>query len=568
MLHFCVDFRCLNARTKKDSYPLPRIQEALESMVGSAHLSSMDFKSGFWQIKMAPGSQQYTPFTVGNLGFYKFTHMPFRLCNAPAKFQHLMQNTLGELNLTYCVIYLDNVIVFGCIEEEHLERLHVVFESFCEFKPSKCSFFQSEIVYLAHHVSQRGILPSQENVQAMQEFLMPETYTQVHMFCGLAGHYRRFIKGFANIVHPLYDMLGKDVKMGPVDLPPKAQETVAILKGKVQSAPVLVFPNFEKPFLLEMDASKEGLGVVLSQKQSNGQYHPIAFGSHSLTLAEKNYHSSKLEFLTLKWSMTEHFKEYLTYAPFVVWTNKGLLEEYECLSREAQVQAAKLELMHVVGWEQAQEADVTLAACHKWLRLRKGMPPSRWDTLLKDCLGAEAETEQGKMFFRICNSLVLNKGLMYVNTTLKGETEGVLAFIVPAAQCHMALNGVHRDTGHQGQQRTLALTHERFWWPMMAEDCRAIVRGCTCCQAYEGEVPRASLCPIRTYALLELMHLDYTSIESTMELNKPPVVKNVLVMTDHFMKYTLAVVTKDQMAKTVMKVFYEHFIAVFGVPAE
>ena len=151
--------------------------------------------------------------------------MPFGLCNTLATFQHLMQNNLGELNLTYCVIYLDDVIVFGCTKEEHLEYLRMVFERFREFnlklKPSKCSFIQSEIVYLAHHVLRRGILPSRENVQAMQEFPMPETYTQARAFCGLAGHYRRFIKGFANIACPLYDMLGKEGKMGPLDLPPK-----------------------------------------------------------------------------------------------------------------------------------------------------------------------------------------------------------------------------------------------------------------------------------------------------------------------------------------------------------
>ena len=132
MLHFCVDFHRLNARTK-DSYPLLQIQEALESMAGTTHFSMMDFKSGFWQVKMVLESQQYTTFTVGNLGFYKFTRMPFGLCNAPVTFQCLMQNTLRELNLAYCIIYLEYVIVFGCSEEEHLEHLHTVFEHFREF---------------------------------------------------------------------------------------------------------------------------------------------------------------------------------------------------------------------------------------------------------------------------------------------------------------------------------------------------------------------------------------------------------------------------------------------------
>ena len=248
--------------------------------------------------------------------------------------------------------------------------------------------------------------------------------------------------------------------------------------------------------------------------------------------------------------------------------NEELSEEHEHLSWEARVQAVKLEPMHIVDWEQAQEADVALARCYKWLHLRKGMPPSRQDTLLKECLGMEAESEQGKMFFHIHNSLILNKGLIYVNMTPKGKTEGVFPYVVPVGQWHLVLNGVHHDAGHQGQQQTLALIQERFWWPMMAEDCRAIVRGYPHCQAFEAEVPRAPLCLILAYTPLELVHLDYISIDSMMELNKPPVVKNVLVMTDHFMRYALAVVMKDQTAKTVAKVFYEHFIAVFRAPAK
>ena len=311
-LHFCVDFRRLNARTK-DSYPLPRIQEALESMAGAAHFSSMDLKSGFWQVKMAPGFQPYTAFTMSNLGFYECTQMPFGLCNMPDTFQRLMQNTLGKLNLTYCVIYLDDVIVFGRMEEEHLECLHVVFKHFREFnlklKPSKCNLFQSEIIYLAHHVSKEGMRPSKDNVHAIEEFPMPETFTQVRAFCGLAGHYRQFIKGFANIACPLYDVLGKETKTGPVQLPPEAREVVRTLKENILTSPLLALPDFAKPFLLEMDASKEGLGAVLSQKQDDGRFHPVAFGSHSPTPAEKNYHSSKLEFLAFKWGVKEHFRE-------------------------------------------------------------------------------------------------------------------------------------------------------------------------------------------------------------------------------------------------------------------
>ena len=145
------------------------------------------------------------------------------------------------------------------------------------------------------------------------------------------------------------------------------------------------------------------------------------------------------------------------------------------------MQAAKLAPMHIVDWEEAQEADISLVACHGWLHLRKNTPLPGQDAFLRECLGAEAEIEWGRMFFCICNSLALNGGLMYMSTTPKGKMGGVLTFVVPVGQHWMALNSVHWDASHQGQQRTLALTQERFWWTMMAEDCCTIVRGCLHC---------------------------------------------------------------------------------------
>ena len=155
-------------------------------------------------------------------------------------------------------------------------------------------------------------------------------------------------------------------------------------------------------------------------------------------------------------------------------TSEELWEEHERLSQEVRVQAVKLEPMYIVDWEEAQEADALLAVCRKWLHFQKDMLLQQRDALLKECLGAEAETEQGKMFFCIRNSLVLSRGLMYLCTAPKGKTEVILAFVLPMGQHHLELNGMH-----QVQQRTLALAQERFWWPIMVEDCCAIVRGCS-----------------------------------------------------------------------------------------
>ena len=273
-LRFCIDFRKLNSLTVKDSHLLPRICETLESLAGAAHYSTFNMNSGFWQVPMDEESKQYTTFTIGSMGLYECESMPFGLCNAPPTFQRLMLNCLGELNLTYCLIYLD---IFSQTEEEHLERMHVVFDHLHEhglkLKPSKCDMFKTEINYLAHHVSKKGVLPSKKNLEAIAECPPPDTYNKVKSFVGLVGHYRHFIKGFANIATPLYDLTSgenKDKKSEHLDLPPEAHEAFDRLKSACLQAPILSFSDFSKPFLLETDASGKGLGAVLSQKQSDG----------------------------------------------------------------------------------------------------------------------------------------------------------------------------------------------------------------------------------------------------------------------------------------------------------
>ena len=292
----------------------------------------MDLKSGFWQVKMAGESRQYTTFMVGSMGVYEFLHMPYGLCNAPVTLQSLMQNCLGELNLMYALIYLDDVIIYSKMEEEHLVCLRAILERFMEhclkLKPSKCNFFHTEISYLGHKVSTAGMEPGTEGLKGITEIVPPAVYTQVHKFLGATGYFRHFIKGYARITKPLNDLLQGEnsrFKSQLLELPPDTLAAFQELKMKCLTVPVLAFADFKKPFLLETDASIEGLGAVLSQKQDDGCYHPVAYASQGLKGFKLNYHSSKLEFLALKWAMTDQFKEYLQYQPFLVKTDNNPL---------------------------------------------------------------------------------------------------------------------------------------------------------------------------------------------------------------------------------------------------
>ena len=211
-------------------------------------------------------------------------------------------------------------------------RLRTVLERFMEhglkLKPSKCNFFCTEISYLGHKVSAAGMEPGTDGLKGITEIVPPATYTQVRKFLGTTGYFRRFIKGYARIAKPLNDLLqgeSSKLKSHPVGLPPDALAAFQELKIKCLTAPVLAFTDFKKPFLLETDASIEGLGAVLSQKQDDGRYHPVAYGSCSLKGGKLKYHSSKLEFLALKWAVTEQFREYLQYQSFLVCTDNNPL---------------------------------------------------------------------------------------------------------------------------------------------------------------------------------------------------------------------------------------------------
>ena len=334
-LRLCVDYRMLNERTVKDSYALPRTEEIFDCLHGAKYFTTLDMKSGYHQVEVEETHKERTAFTVGALGFFEYNKMPFGLCNAPATYQRLMQECLGNLNMTICLIYLDDVIIFSDSFEQHLERLNIVLERLksCNLKlaPEKCFFFQPKIKFLGHVVSGEGIETDPDKIEKVKNWPTPKNSDELRSFLAFASYYRRFIKDFSKISRPLSELLPptstkKDKKKVKVEWQwtETHQQIFEDLKKALTSAPILAYPDFTQPFELHTDASTKALGAIIYQTQE-GKKRVIAFASRALSKAEKNYSAFKLEFLALKCAVTEKFSDYLTMNHFSVLTDSNPL---------------------------------------------------------------------------------------------------------------------------------------------------------------------------------------------------------------------------------------------------
>ena len=216
--------------------------------------------------------------------------------------------------------------------------------------------------------------------------------------------------------------------------------------------------------------------------------------------------------------------------------------------------------MHVINWAAAQKEDPKLDAVLQWLESKK-------KTDLRTLLGEQALSEEGWMVWRNRQNFTTLKGTLYLHSTPKGENEDLLLFVGPKMHQTTALNGCHQDAGHQGHGCTLSLLQECFWWSGMAKQMRQVIRTCKHCLQYEGGTPKGPLCHIVATTPLDLLHVEFTSLETTLELNQSPRVANVFFFQDHFTKHILAYVTPDQTAKTITKFLYEGYISISGAQA-
>jgi transposase InsO family protein len=319
----CVDYRKLNDLTKKDAYPLPRTQECLDAMSGSVIFSTLDMTSGYYQVPVKEQDRAKTAFVTKH-GLFEFKTMPFGLTNAPATFQRIMELALRGLQWTTCLIYLDDVIIFGSSFEQHLERLKDVLkrvqEANLKLKPEKCELMQAEVPFLGHIVSSDGVRPNPDNLAKIMQWKEPETVTEVRQFLGLCSYYRRFVKDFSTTVKPLTDLTKKESKLVWTQA---CQDAFDKLRGKLTGPEIMAYPQEGQSFILDTDASDFGIGAVISQVQ-DGQEKVIAYASRTLNKAERNYCVTDKELLAIK-HFVEYFRHYLLGQAFLVRTDHQAL---------------------------------------------------------------------------------------------------------------------------------------------------------------------------------------------------------------------------------------------------
>ena len=267
---FCADYRKVNSLTRKDAYPLPRINDTLDTLAGSKWFTTLDLLSGYWQVELQKEDQEKTAFCTQE-GLFEFQVMPFGLCNAPATFQRLMDMVLAGLQWSHCLVYLDDVIVLGRNFEDHLANLHQVFLRFREaglkVKPSKCELLKRKVYFLGHIVSEEGVATDPAKTAKVASWPRPTSCKQVQQFVGFANYYRRFVRDFASIAKPLIRLTEKNSSFRWTN---ECQSAFDTIRQKLISPPILAFPNFSKPFILDTDASDVGIGAVLSQIQDDG----------------------------------------------------------------------------------------------------------------------------------------------------------------------------------------------------------------------------------------------------------------------------------------------------------
>lgn len=495
---FCVDYRHLNKVTTKDVYPLPRIDDALDCLHGAKYFSSIDLRTGYWQIAVDELDREKTAFVTPD-GLYQFKVMPFGLCNAPATFERMMDSLLHGFKWSTCLCYLDDVIVFSPTFESHLERLAAILDVFrragLQLNSKKCRFGRREITVLGHLVDAAGVRPDPDKVRAVKDFPQPRSPKDVRSFIGLCSYFRRFIRNFATIAQPLTDLLRKNATFSWGS---EQREALKTLTNLLTASPILGHFDPAAPTEVRTDASGHGIGAVLAQRQASGD-RVIAYASRLLSSSERNYAITERECLALVWAVGK-FRPYLYGRPFTVVTDHHALcwlsslkdptgrlgrwaltlQEYcftvsyksgrthrdaDCLSR------------HPVDppGSSAHDSDACVLAISDLIHI--GDEQRRDETIraIIDNLRSSAHDPSLQAY-------LLQDGVLY-RRNFRPDGPALL-LVVPEHLRRSVLHQLHDapTAGHLGLTRTYDRVRRRFFWPSLYRSVRRYVSSCDACQ--------------------------------------------------------------------------------------
>jgi hypothetical protein len=538
----CIDYRALNKVTTKDTYPLPRIDECIDSFGGAQYYTKLDLLSGYWQVRIKEEDIPKTAFNTRH-GKYEFMVMPMGLTNAPATFQAMMNRILHPYLFRSVVVYLDDIVIYSKTKEEHYKHVREVLQVLQDHDlyahPDKCTIGAKEITFCGHRISQGRIQPMQDKINIIKDWPMPTNVHEVRQFLGLASYYRKFIKNFARIALPLFDLLkemdpvARKKKFRPIQWNAQCSIAFTELKRRLTSKPVLIQADNAKPFLVETDASDFAIGYACYQEDTQGVKHPVAFNGRKLQGAELNYPVHEKELLAIKEALRV-YRHYIEGKRTVILTDHQSLrymetnknpskrmarwiEEFQghdldiqyrkgveaivpdALSRRPDFHAIPVQGQLRALREQGlspKQAQATLDLLSAQIRDKK---ETRYlNNLRKALVGEELPTEDQKEFTRrktlsrfwLDPDEGIRKRLFNFSPkeSLQARRAASAPFI-PAIHRQDFVKRMHNQYGHLAWPGLNGAIEPHGWWPGMAKDINEHCKFCPQCQLTQPSRP-------------------------------------------------------------------------------
>jgi transposase InsO family protein len=510
-LRMCIDYRALNKATIRNNYPLPRIDEVWDQIGGAKYFSTLDLRSGYNQIREADEDVHKTCFRT-RYGAYEFLVVPFGLSGAPPVFQALMNEVLRPYLDEFCLVYLDDILIYSKTEEEHIQHLRSILEKLREHrlyaKLSKCELFQSSLLYLGHRISASGIGVEDRKIRAIRNWVRPRTLVNLQSFLGLCNYYRRFVMNFSQIAAPLTDLTKSNV---PYEWGKRQESAFTQLKESLMSAPILRCADSSIPFQVQADASETGLGAILQQKDKNG-IRPVAYMSRKLNAAEQNYPPHERELLAVVDALRE-WRCYLMGRKFLVKTDHRPLQYLQTQQTLSRRQARWVIFLQNYDFDWEYVTGKSNGAADALSRQEELRLPATWESLqqLKPkalyTLSLMDNKSQASLDVAAINAISVIKPRLVSNLceTYATDTDFSVLFANPVAPYHIKdeclfkgdvlciPKGTLRDiilhdhhdavsAGHRGITKTLAAIRRSYSWPMLKKDVTAYVKSCGPCQ--------------------------------------------------------------------------------------